>query len=146
MKLIPRSNNPANLSRVTDFDDWFRNPFAALPSFGRFFELPDYFTGAASLRLAADIHEDNEHYYARFEVPGVKKEDVKVELNNNILTVSADRKEKTTESESSYTLSRSVSVPEGVNGETISAKLEDGVLTVTLPKAEHRKPRTIQIG
>jgi len=146
MKLIPRSNHPTHLSRVTDFDDWFRNPFAALPSFGRFFELPGYFTGAASLRLAADIHEDNEHYYARFEVPGVKKEDVKVELNNNILTVCADRKEKTAESESSYTLSRSVSVPEGVNGETISAKLEDGVLTVTLPKAEHRKPRTIQVG
>jgi HSP20 family protein len=146
MKLMTRNNTPANLNRVTDFDDWFRNPFAALPTFGRFFEMPDFYSGATSMRLAADIHEDKDHYYARFEVPGVKKEDVKVELNNSILTVSADRKEKTAEGESSYTLSRSVSVPEGVNGEAIFAKLEDGVLTVTLPKAEHRKPRSIEVG
>ena len=145
MKLI-RSNTPSNLARVTDFDDWFRNPFAALPSLGQFFNLPEFLSGFTGGRIATDIHEDKDSYFARFELPGVKKEDVKVELNNNVLTVSAEKKEKTAEGEQSYSLSRSVSVPDGVNGEAIGAKLEDGVLTVTLPKAEHRKPRAIEIG
>ncbi|MGV3661659.1 MAG: Hsp20/alpha crystallin family protein, partial [Prosthecobacter sp.] len=77
--------------------------------------------------------------------PGVKKEDVKIELNNGLLTVSAEKREKNGENESSFSLSRSVSVPDGVNVDTISAKLENGILNVTLPKAEHRKPRSIAL-
>ena len=51
----------------------------------------------------------------------------------------------TSESESSVELSRSLTVPDGINVEAISAKLEDGLLTVTLPKAETRKPRVIEL-
>lgn len=136
--------NPASLARVTDFDEWFRNPFAGLPSLSHFFNLPEFITGAAN-RLATDIHEDKDNYYARFEVPGAKKEDVKVDLENNLLTVTVEKKEKTSEGEQSCTLTRSVSVPDGVSPDNITAKLEDGVLTLTLPKAEHRKPKTISI-
>lgn len=143
MKLI-RSNTPeSSLARVTDFDEWFRNPFA-LPALSRLFDWEGAF-GGVNGRLATDIHEDKDNYYATFEVPGVKKEDVKIELNDRMLTVTVEKKEKSGDSESSCTSSRSISVPESVKSDVIAAKLEDGILTVTLPKSEERKPRAIDI-
>lgn len=145
MKIL-RSNPFSSLSRVADFDEWFRHPFAGAPSLGQFFNnLSEVLPNVAGDRLAVDVHEDKDNYYATFEVPGVKKEDVKIELNNGLLTVSAEKREKTGDKESSFSLSRSVSVPDGVNADTISAKLENGILNVTLPKAEHRKPRSITL-
>ena len=78
-------------------------------------------------------------------MPGVKKEDVKIELNNGLLSVAVEKREKDGDKESSYSVTLSVSVPEGVNAEAIAAKLEDGILTVTLPKQERSKPRTITL-
>jgi HSP20 family protein len=140
MKLI--RTNPFSLNRVSDFDEWFRHPLAGLPSLSNFISnLGEVFPD----RLAVDVHEDKDNYFASFEVPGVKKEDVKIELNNGLLTVSAEKREKDGEKESSYSLTRAVSVPDGVNAEAIAAKLEDGILTVTLPKQERSKPRTIAL-
>ncbi|HYF35814.1 MAG TPA: Hsp20/alpha crystallin family protein [Prosthecobacter sp.] len=132
-----------DLGRVADFDQWLRNPFAGCPTVGQFFN--DFVTAGQSSRLATDVHEDKDNFYARFELPGIKKEDVKVEVHDRLLTVSADRREKEGESESALSMSRSISVPEGIRGDAISAKLEDGILTVTLPKQEHRKPKLIEI-
>ena len=144
MKLI--RTNPFSLNRVSDFDEWFRHPLAGLPSLSSFINnLGEVFPGVAGDRLAVDVHEDKDNYFASFEVPGVKKEDVKIELNSGLLTVSAEKREKDGEKESSYSLTRSVSVPDGVNAEAIAAKLEDGILTVTLPKQERSKPRTITL-
>jgi len=128
-----------NPSTLTDFDSWFRQPFVGFPSAAQ------VFSDSGLNRLAADIHEDKDNYFAQFEVPGVKKEDLKVELNNQILTIRAEKKQTAGESEQTYSLSRAISVPDGVQGDAISAKLENGILTVTLPKAEHRKPKTIEI-
>lgn len=144
MKLI--RSNPNSLNRVSDFDEWFRHPFAGLPSLGHFLgNLGEVFPGVTSDKLAVDVHEDKDNYFASFEVPGVKKQDVKIELQNGMLTVAAEKREQDGDNESSYSLTRSVSVPDGVNVEAIAAKLEDGILTVTLPKAEHRKPRSITL-
>jgi len=143
MKLV-RYNNPFSaLSRVADFDDWFRSPFTSLPTLSRFFNNWAGESGKGS--LATDIHEDKDNYLARFEMPGVKKEDVKIELNDRLLSVSAEKKEKNGDEESSYSYSRSISVPDSVKADSISAKLEDGILTVTLPKSEERKPRNIEL-
>lgn len=120
-------------------------PFSALPSFSRLFDWDGGFGSQALGRLATDIHEDKDNYYATFEVPGVKKEDVKLELNDRLLTVTVERKEKTGETESSYSSARSISVPDSVKADGILAKLEDGILTVTLPKSEERKPRKIDV-
>ena len=144
MKLI-RSNPFQALNRVSDFDDWFRHPFANLGSLGRFFDVDKFFRESGAGQLATDIHEDKDHYYARFEVPGVKKEDVKIELHNSLLTVSAEKKEKRGDEEHSFILTRSISVPESVRADAINAKLEDGLLTVILPKLEERKPRAIEV-
>ncbi|HEY1052679.1 MAG TPA: Hsp20/alpha crystallin family protein [Prosthecobacter sp.] len=145
MKIL-RSNPASSLSRVADFDEWFRHPFAGMPSLGQFFNnLSEVLPNVTGDRLAVDVHEDKDNYFASFEVPGIKKEDVKIELNNGLLTVSAEKREKNGENESTFSMTRSVSVPEGVNAEAISARLENGILNVTLPKAEHRKPRTIAL-
>lgn len=144
MKLI--RTNPFGINRVSEFEQWVRHPFAGLPSLSSFINnLGEVFPGVSGDKLAVDVHEDKDNYFASFEVPGVKKEDVKIELNNGLLTVSAEKREKDGEKESSFSLTRSVSVPDGVNAEAIAAKLEDGILTVTLPKQERSKPRTIAL-
>jgi HSP20 family protein len=132
-----------DLGRVADFDQWLRNPFAGFPPVGQF--LNDFMSAGGSSRLATDVHEDKDNFYARFELPGIKKEDLKVEVHDRLLTVSAEHSGKEGESESSFSLNRSISVPEGIRGDAIGAKLEDGILTVTLPKQEHRKPKLIEI-
>jgi len=132
-----------DLGRVADFDTWLRHPFAGFPVMGAL--LNEYLPGAATGRMAADVYEDKDNYFARFELPGVKKEDIKVEVHDRLLTVSAERCEKAGEAEHSYSLSRSISVPEDVRADIIAAKLEDGVLTVTLPKQEQRKPRLVAV-
>ena len=124
-------------NQFSDLASFLGNPFAASQYFDR-----SKVTG----HLATDVLEDENNFYARFEIPGIKKEDVKVDLNDRLLTVTAEKKEKRGEVESSTSYTRSISVPDSVNAETIAAKLEDGVLTVTLPKSEERKPRTIQVG
>ncbi len=129
--------NPFGLSR-TDLTDWFQGGFPALMN--RLFSLD-----SAVGRLAADVHEDKDNFYATFEVPGVKKDDVKLELNDRLLTVTVSRKDKSGEQESSYSSTRSISVPDSVKADAITAKVEDGILTVTLPKGEERKARLIEI-
>ena len=78
-------------------------------------------------------------------MPGVKKEDVKIDLNNGLLSVTVEKRQKSESGEQTSTASRSLSVPESVSADKVGAKLEDGVLTVTLPKQEDRKPRSIQV-
>lgn len=129
-----------DLGRVSDFDQWLRHPFASFPAVEQF--LGEFLPVG---RLSADVFEDKDNYYARFELPGVKKEDVNVELHDRLLTVAAKSGEKKEGQEESISLSRSITVPEGVRGDAIGAKMEDGILTVTLPKQEHRKPKQIEV-
>lgn len=91
--------------------------------------------------LAADLYEDEANYYARFEVPGVAKSDVKVELEKNTLTVSLEKGED----EDQYSCKRVITLPEPVAADKVSAKLEDGILTVTLEKSDEKKAVTISI-
>ena len=144
MKLIRTNPFNSGLSRIADFDEWFRSPIAGLPALARFFDLGNAM-GSSVGSLATDILEDKDNYYARFEIPGVKKEDVKIELHDRLLTVNVEKKEKRGETESSFTYTRSISVPDSVKPDVINARLEDGILTVTLPKTEERKPRAIEV-
>ena len=105
------------------------------------------FLSPSEPRLAMDLYEDEGNYYARLEVPGVKRENISLELVSRQLTVKVTRKQPAAEreSEQSSTLSRSLPLPENANGDAITAKLEDGLLTLTVPKAEEAKPRSIEI-
>ena len=99
---------------------------------------------------AVDISEKEKEYLVKAELPGVKKEDVKVELLNGVLTLSGERKfekdeknEKTHRIESAYgAFIRSFAVPEDVLAEKIAADYKDGILAVHLPKTDIKKPAT----
>lgn len=136
MKLI-RYEYPT-LPNANDFDRLFNEFFAGLPRFGSVLDAP-------AARVPADLYEDDDNVYARFELPGFKKDELGVELENAVLTVSVHRKADEKERRQELRFNRSVTVPEGVSGDKVKAKFEDGVLTVTLPKPEARKPRTIEI-
>lgn len=101
---------------------------------------------------ACDVTEADEHYLMTMDLPGFKKEDIKIEMNENILTVSGERKREAAENrkghriERSYgTFTRSFSLPTTVSPEKIEAQYEDGVLNLYLPKTPVAKARTIQI-
>lgn len=104
---------------------------------------------------AVNIQESNESYLLAFAVPGMKKEDFKIELNNDQLIVSAkveEGKEETvkyTRKEFNFTsFERRFTLPETANVQEIGAKYENGVLNVTVPKKEEAKvpaPKHIEI-
>lgn len=102
---------------------------------------------------AADIAEDEKTYTIRLEVPGVKPEHLKLELDGDRLTVSGEKRteaEEQTEQvrrfERSYgSFVRAFVLPETVRTESISARSEHGVLTITLPKTEKAQPRSIPV-
>ena len=122
---------------------WFNDPF-----FGMDFpnsRLLGLGGGHREVRLSADFYEDDENYFARVELPGVKKDEVKIELDKNVLNLSYERKTDDEEHQESSSYHRSIRVPEGIDADKISAKLEDGLLTITLPKGEDSKPREITV-
>lgn len=147
MKLIKRSNLHPTFPSF--FDDFFTKDFLG---FDR--DLP-FFTTTPQV----NIREENEAYLIEMAIPGLSKEDFNVELNQNLLTISYEKKEETNEEEKgkftrrefNYTsFSRSFTVPENtVNFEKIDAKYDNGILKLTLPKMEEAKTkakRTISIG
>ncbi len=135
---------PSTVSRLPNLDAWLTSPFAGFSALNPFFDFGRLFASPEA-RLAADVFEDDSNLYTRFEVPGVKKDDVKVEVVDRKLTVSVSRKDTSADGERSFALTRSLSIPDLVAEDQISARLEDGILTVTLPKQEQQKPRTIEI-
>ncbi len=100
-----------------------------------------------------DIVEDEEKYVLSFDIPGMKKDDIRMHFAEGTLKISGERKaiEEQTESTChrverlSGKFYRSFTFPTQVNSDKISARYEDGVLTVTVPKAEEVKPRQISI-
>ena len=103
--------------------------------------LADFGAPAGTPRFPVDLFEDKDNHYVRAELPGVSRDAINVEMVDGYLTVSATRKE----GEESFSLTRSVSIPEAVQADKVAATYENGVLTVTLPKQEKAKPRKIAI-
>lgn len=97
------------------------------------------------VQIPVDLYDDQDSYHVRAELPGVKKSDVKLELDNAVLTITAERKTRNGDQEGITTLSRTVSVAEDVQADKVKATLTDGILTVSLPKSEEIKPRQISI-
>lgn len=105
----------------------------------------DLFQSRGELQIPVDLYDDQDNYYVRAELPGVKKSDVKLELDNAVLTITAERKIRTGDQEGVTTLSRTVSVAEDIRADKIKARLADGILSVQMPKSEEIKPRQISI-
>ncbi len=114
-------------------------------------------TGARKMEWSpsADISETAKEYVIRVDLPAVKKEDVKVTLDQGVLTIFGERKQQTDDKsekfhrvESFYgTFERSFSLPENVNADSVSCDSKDGILTVHIPKLEapQQKPKNITV-
>lgn len=100
-----------------------------------------------------DIDETDKSYSMSVDLPGVKREDIKVDLKENVLTISGERKRESEANENGVRayeriygqFHRSFSLPQNVDVTRVEAKLEDGVLKVTLPKSELAQARSIEI-
>jgi HSP20 family protein len=120
------------------------DPWTSLESdFSRLFDAAwsDFSSLTIAPRFPVDIYEDKDNTYVRAELPGVNRDAINVEMVEGFLNISAARKE----GDESFNLTRSVSIPESVQADKVSAAYENGVLTVTLPKQEQAKPRKINI-
>jgi HSP20 family protein len=104
---------------------------------------------------AVDVRETRDAIEVIAELPGMRSDDVEVNVENNVLTIAGEKKQEVTEGtpESEYHLverrcgrfERSFTLPRSVDAEKIGARFEHGLLTVTLPKAEAAKPRRVEI-
>ena len=148
--ISPRLNSWSPLAELrqemdTLFDDFWSSP------------------GSVSRRGAAtnagwcptcDVAENKDHYLVTLDVPGVPKDQIKIEMHDNVLTVSGERKSEARENteggryiERHYgSFFRSFSLPIGVDSTKVEADYKDGVLKLYVPKAETAKARQIKIG
>ncbi len=102
---------------------------------------------------AVDLYHDKESVLLRAELPGMKKEDIHVSLHEDVLTLSGERRQEKQHDEKGALRSerffgkfeRQFTLPVRVDSSRVSATYEDGILTVTLPKAEEAKPRQIEV-
>lgn len=110
-------------------------------------------TSASILSPSSEISEDATHYLMKFDLPGVQKENIHIEAHNDLLTVTAERKEEKTLNENKRhlsevfygTYSRSFQLPHPVSEKSIEAKFENGVLSIKVPKTEISQARKIPV-
>jgi HSP20 family protein len=101
----------------------------------------------------ADISETDKEYVIRAQLPGVKKEDIRVNLHEGMISIEGERKQEKDEKsekfhrvESVYgSFARSFSLPENIRAEAVGSDYKDGVLTVHIPKVEKEKPKPIAV-
>ncbi|NWG17215.1 MAG: Hsp20/alpha crystallin family protein [Chloroflexi bacterium] len=111
-------------------------------------------TGVGAFSLALDIHETDGDYTVTTDLPGVTAEHINVKFQDGVLLIEAEIPEQTVQKEGQRVLmqerrygkfSRSIRLPQPVNVAKVEASFQDGVLTLTLPKAEEAQPRLIPV-
>lgn len=130
------------------------------PSLMNDFMGPDWFGGTDNWNTsvpAVNIKDNEKNFELELAVPGMKKDDFTVEVDNDVLTISSEFKSENEETQENYTrkefsysaFKRAFTLPETVDGSKIDAKYEDGILKLTLPKKQEALPkpkRLISIG
>ena len=138
--LVPYSRKNGNVARRDDwfcvdrfFDEFFKDPFFAKVS-------------SMTTPIRADVKETDKEYIVDAEMPGISKESIIIDLNDDVLTLGADIKNEVSQDENGYiyrerqsgSFRRSFRV-ENIKNEEVKACYKDGILTVTLPKDEREK-------
>jgi HSP20 family protein len=125
--------------------------------FGTFFDQPTSQPGNGGTRRqwipAMDLVETDGAYVLRADLPGIGNDDVKIEFEENVLTISGERNTQQEQRGEGYhrferasgAFARSLTLPPGVDADRIEAKFTDGVLEVRIPTPEQRKPRRVTI-
>ena len=109
--------------------------------------------GNVGVNPKMEVSETDEAYILKAELPGLTKDDIAVQLEDSVLTISGEKKHERSEDKKSFHLceitygsfSRSFQVPNHVKSEDIEANFKDGILTLTLPKAEEVTPKKIDV-
>jgi len=125
--------------------------------FNTVFDTPAQNSAGSTLRRwmpAMDLVETEDSFVLRADLPGMKEDDVKIEFEDGTLTVSGERKAEHEESNEGFhrversfgSFSRSLTLPQGIDPEAVTASFDRGVLEIRIPKPEQRKPRKIAIG
>jgi len=133
------------LASQREFDRLFREAFS-----------PALAEGEVSTRTWAppvDIYENGDNLVLKAELPGINPDDVEIRVEDNTLYLKGERKFEKEVKEQSYhrvertygTFTRTFSLPNSVDADKVSANYKDGVLTLTMPKREEAKPKTIKI-
>ena len=123
--------------------------------FNSFFDTPTHSNGATLRRWvpAMDLTQTEDAYVLKADLPGLSESDVNIELDENVLTISGERKSEHEDRKAGYyrversygAFRRSLTLPEGVDPEAVKATFDKGVLEVTVPKPEQQTPRKVQI-
>ena len=119
--------------------------------FNTLFDLTD--SGVQRWVPAMDLTEADDHFVLLADLPGLGEDDVAIEIQDNTLTISGERKSEHEERRRGWyrlersfgRFSRSLSLPEGVDADAVSAEFDKGVLEIRIPKPEERKPRRVAI-
>lgn len=146
-----KTTEKRNLGLHSIFEELFNNESFRTPS-----RTPEI-SREASTTPAVNIKENEDGFFLDFALPGVAKEDVIIELENDLLTVSTEKKTEETSETAGYTrrefhynsFKRNFTLPETIDSSKITADHKDGVLSITIPKKEEAKPkpaRKIEIG
>lgn len=102
---------------------------------------------------SVDVSEDKDNVIVKTEMPGMKKEDVKISIQDNVLTLKGAKKQEKEEKDANYhriersygSFCRSFALPTSVKADKVKASYKDGVLNITLPKTEEAKPKEIPV-
>lgn len=101
---------------------------------------------------ALDLYQNNDNIVAVVELPGMKKEEIEISLHDGTLTIAGERKSEASNGETAERTERfvgkfrrSIALPTRVDASKVTASYRDGILTVTLPKADEAKPKQIQV-
>ena len=119
--------------------------------FNTLFDISD--SGVQRWVPAMDLMEADDHFVLRADLPGLGEDDVSIEIQDNTLTISGERKSEHEERQRGWyrlersfgRFSRSLTLPEGVDPDAVGAEFDKGVLEVRIPKPEERKPRRVAI-
>jgi HSP20 family protein len=137
------------------------NPFSSLQrevdrlfgDFARGFPTFDFGSGGRGVVPSIDISETDTEIQIAAELPGIEEKDIQIDVSGNMLTIRGEKKSETETKDKSYHLversygsfSRSLELPAGVNTDAIAAKMEKGVLTVTVPKPPQAQSKRVEI-
>ncbi len=141
--MLVKWQNPRSLFNVNDvdhcFDDFFNNRGLGLKD--------------QEISPRINVEENDNEWIISAELPGVPKEDVKVNFQDNVLSISGEKKVEKEEKGKNYhrferssgKFSRSLKINTPILSDQIDAKYSDGILTISLPKAEEAKPKLIDV-
>ncbi len=133
IKFNKPTNRPVSPAFSSLFNDFFENEMSGFRPFGTASGLP-----------AVNISENEQHFHLELSAPGFTKEEIELSIENEILTVSGEKKSETEQTEKRYSrkefsfqnFKRSFTLPENVDQEKIAARFEHGILHIELPKKE----------